>query len=142
MRLLIFELRPPVLEQGGLAAALQARLRAVEGRANLETELIVEGVSDLPARVEQALYRIAQEALNNALKHARARCILVRLRQVSSQVILEITDDGIGFDPAGVRETGRLGLQGIAERVTQLGGRLTVQSRLGAGTRLRVEVTL
>jgi signal transduction histidine kinase len=142
MRLLIFELRPPVLEQGGLAAALQARLRAVEGRANLETELIVEGVSDLPARVEQALYRIAQEALNNALKHARARCILVRLRQVSSQVILEITVDGIGFDPAGVRETGRLGLQGIAERVTQLGGRLTVQSRLGAGTRLRVEVTL
>jgi signal transduction histidine kinase len=142
MRLLIFELRPPVLEQVGLAAALQARLRAVEGRANLETELIVEGVRDLPAGVEQALYRIAQEALNNALKHARARCILVRLRQMESEVILEIIDDGIGFDPARIHETGRLGLQGIAERVTQLGGRLAVHSRPGAGTRLRVEVGL
>jgi signal transduction histidine kinase len=142
MRLLIFELRPPVLEQVGLAAALQARLSAVEGRANLQTELIVEGVRDLPARVEQALYRIAQEALNNALKHARAQCIMVSLRQIESQVSLEITDDGIGFDPVAVRETGGLGLQGIAERVTQLDGRLAVQSLPGAGTRLRVEVAI
>jgi signal transduction histidine kinase len=142
MRLLIFELRPPVLEQVGLAAALQARLSAVEGRANLQTELIVEGVIDLPSRVEQALYRIAQEALNNALKHARSRCILVSLRRIESQVILEITDDGIGFDPAAVRETGGLGLQGIAERVTQLDGRLGVCSRPGGGTRLQVEVMI
>jgi signal transduction histidine kinase len=142
MRLLIFELRPPVLEQVGLAAALQARLGAVERRANLQTELIVEGVGDLPARVEQALYRIAQEALTNALKHARARCIMVRLRQIESQVILEITDDGIGFDPATGGAQGGLGLQGIAERVTRLDGRLTMQSRPGAGTRLRVEVAL
>jgi signal transduction histidine kinase len=99
-------------------------------------------VSDLPVRVEQALYRIAQEALNNALKHGHARCISVQLRQASAQVMLEIADDGIGFDPAGVRDTGRLGLQGIAERVTQLGGRLSVHSRPGAGTRLRVEVGL
>src|SRR6266487_104144 len=70
MRLLIFELRPPVLAQAGLVTALQARLDAVEGRANLETKLIADGVSILPAVVEQALYRIAQEALNNALKHA------------------------------------------------------------------------
>ena len=70
MRLLIFELRPPILEQVGLVAAVQARLNAVEGRANLQTKLITDGVGDLPALVEQALYRIAQEALNNVFKHA------------------------------------------------------------------------
>ncbi|HEX9370602.1 MAG TPA: sensor histidine kinase [Roseiflexaceae bacterium] len=142
MRLMIFELRPSVIEQAGLAAALQARLDAVERRANLETKLIVEEVGDLPALVEQALYRIAQEALNNALKHAHARSIAVHLRQVETRVILEIADDGAGFDPAAARETGGLGLCGIAERVAQLGGQMTVQSAPGTGTRLRVEITL
>ncbi len=94
MRLLIFELRPPILEQVGLVAAVQARLNAVEGRANLQTRLIADEVSALPSVVEQALYRIAQEALNNALKHAHAQRITVHLRQESSRVILEITDDG------------------------------------------------
>jgi len=142
MRLLIFELRPPVLAQVGLAAALQARLVAVEGRANLETRLIVEGVGDLPERVEQGLYRIAREALNNALKHAHARRITVQLRQAPSQVILQMADDGVGFDPAAPRDSGGVGLQGIAERVAQLEGRFTVQSTPGAGTVLRVEVAL
>jgi len=142
MRRLIFELRPPLLEQAGLAAALQARLDAVEGRANLETQLVVEGVSDLPAFVEQALYRIAQEALNNILKHARARHVGVYLRLANSQLTLEIVDDGQGFDQAVARQTGGLGLQGIAERVAELGGKLTLQSTPGDGTRIRVELTL
>ncbi len=142
MRLLIFELRPPVLEQAGLVAALQARLDAVVGRANLETKLIADGVRILPAVVEQALYRIAQEALNNALKHAHARRITAHLRQAQSSVILEISDDGVGFDSAATRETGGLGLYGIAERVAQLDGKLIVQSAPRAGTRVRVEVAL
>ncbi|MDQ5852803.1 MAG: GAF domain-containing sensor histidine kinase [Chloroflexota bacterium] len=142
MRLLIFELRPPILDQEGLVAALQARLEAVEGRANLQTKFTVEGVSRLSPRIEQALYRIAQEALNNALKHARARNLTMSLRQEPHTVILEITDDGLGFDPASAREQGGLGLRGIEERVAQLGGRVTLQSAPGAGTQVCVELSV
>jgi len=140
MRLLIFELRPPILEQVGLVAALQARLNAVEGRANLQTTFIADGVGALPALVEQALYRIVQEALNNVLKHAHAQHITVQLRQVHTRVVLEISDDGVGFDLA--HANGGLGLRGIAERVAQLAGTFTLQSVPGAGTQLCVEVRL
>jgi signal transduction histidine kinase len=142
MRLLLFELRPPVLEQVGLAAALQARLNAVEGRANLETRLSVEDLGKLPSAVEQALYRIVQEALNNALKHAHARRITVHLLRTDTSVILEVNDDGVGFDVAAAQETGGLGLRGIAERAAQFNGKVTVHSAPGAGTQLRVEIGL
>jgi signal transduction histidine kinase len=142
MRLLIFDLRPPILGQVGLAAALQVRLDAVEGRANLQTQLIVDAVGDLPAPVEQALYGIAREALNNALKHAHAQHITVHLRQTQAAVILEVADDGSGFDPAMARANGGQGLRGIDERVAQVKGQLTLRSALGAGTQLRVEVPL
>jgi signal transduction histidine kinase len=142
MRLLIFELRPPILEQDGLVAALQARLGAVEGRAHLETQLLVDGIGELPLVVEQALYRIAQEALNNALKHAHARRISVSLRQVQRSLVLEIADDGVGFDLAAASMAGGMGLRGVAERVAQLDGRLVLQSATGKGTQLRVEITL
>jgi signal transduction histidine kinase len=140
MRLLIFELRPPVLRTQGLAAALQARLEAVEGRAGLETEFKVEGEGRLPLEIEEELYRIAQEALNNALKHAQAHSISVSLRRDQRTVILEIADDGIGFDPTNAQGHGGLGLRGMEERAAQLGGRLTVRSRPGEGTTIRVEV--
>ena len=142
MRLLIFELRPPVLEEAGLRAALQTRLEAVEGRSKLNTRLIAEETGSLPAAVEQALYRIAQESLNNVLKHARAQSVTVGLRREGQTVILEITDDGIGFEPSAARDQGGLGLLGIAERVAQIGGRLSLRSTPGAGTRVRVEVSL
>jgi signal transduction histidine kinase len=142
MRLLIFELRPPILEQVGLAAAVQARLSAVEGRASLQTKLIADGIGDLPSPIEQALYRIAQEALNNALRHAHAQRITVQLQQEQTRVILAITDDGGGFDPAVAHKNGGLGLRGIAERVAQLGGTLTLQSAPSAGTQMRVEIAL
>lgn len=142
MRLLIFELRPPILEQAGLVAALQARLDAVEGRAQLQTSLRVEGRIHLAADVEQALYRIAQEALNNTLKHARAQHIGLRLSQTSQQVVLAISDDGVGFDPRLAEMQGGFGLRGIAERVAQIGGQMTLESVLHGGTTLRVEVPL
>jgi signal transduction histidine kinase len=142
MRRLIFELRPPILEQAGLAAALQARLDAVEGRSNLETELAVEGIGELPAPVEQELYRIAQEALNNTLKHARARRVGVVLQRIGDRVTLTLFDDGIGFDPATAGQAGGLGLRGIAERVARLGGSVQIDSASGQGTRIRVELTL
>jgi len=142
MRLLIFELRPPILEQVGLVAALRARLSAVEGRANLNTRLVADELVSLPAPVEQALYRIAQEALNNALKHARAGNIAVELRQEPERLTLMVSDDGVGFDPAAARAGGGLGLLGVAERVAQLNGTLAIESAPGTGTRLRVEVRL
>ena len=106
-------------------------------------DLIPKAQSWRPGSPEQqALYRIAQEALNNALKHAHAQRITVQLRQVQTRVVLEIIDDGVGFDPAAARENGGLGLRGIAERVAQLGGTLTLQSAAGAGTQLSVEIAL
>lgn len=139
MRLLIFELRPPLLAQEGLTAALQTRLEAVEGRSNIETKLVVERLPQLPATTEHSLYRIAQEALNNTLRHAHAKHVTVSLRQEHNTLILEIVDDGIGFEPTMVSDNGCLGLRGIKERVAQLGGWLTVASVPGAGTLVRVE---
>lgn len=141
MRLLIFELRPSILGEDGLAAALQARLESVEGRAGLETTFEVDGRDQrLPPEIEEGLYRIAQEALNNALKHAEARHIKVYLRQDGPTVVLEVADDGTGFDPSFAGMQGGLGLRGMEERAVQLGARLSVQSQPGAGTKVRVEV--
>lgn len=142
MRSLIFELRPPDLEREGLVAALQARLESVEGRTGLETAFTVEGEAALPMAIQQELYRIAQEALNNALHHAQARSVKLNLKRAGSQVVLEIVDDGVGFDPSTAGEHGGLGLRGMEERVAGLGGRLTVTSTPGAGTTVRVEVCL
>jgi signal transduction histidine kinase len=140
MRLLIYELRPPVLEEQGLAAALQERLQSVEGRVGVVTSLAVEGDGRLPPAVEMELDRITQEALNNALKHAHAHQIAVQLRQDERTVALEIADDGIGFDLGTTWSRGGLGLRGMAERAARLGGQLAIDSRPGKGTRVRVEV--
>jgi signal transduction histidine kinase len=142
MRLLIHELRPPVLAEEGLVGALQARLLAVEGRAGLETEFKAELEERLPIEVEEGLYRIAREALNNALKHAQASTITVRLYHTppDGKLTLEILDDGIGFDPVAAREEGGLGLSAMEERAAELGGKLTVESRPQGGTRVQVEV--
>jgi signal transduction histidine kinase len=140
MRLLIFELRPPLLTEQGLAAALQARLLAVEGRAGIKTEFRSEVPDRLPLPVEEGLYRIAQEALNNCLRHAHARHLTVRLRRENSRATLTITDDGMGFDPLAVREHGGLGLSDMQERAAQLGGWLRLLSQPGAGTQVIVEV--
>jgi GAF domain-containing protein/ligand-binding sensor domain-containing protein len=140
MRLLIFELRPSILESEGLVNALRARLEAVEERAGLAVEFHVEGETILPTAIEEGLYRIAQEALNNALKHACARRVGVSLEWRESAVVLEIVDDGCGFDPSTAVEGGGLGLDGIIERAAQMEGELVLDSEPGAGTRVRVKV--
>jgi signal transduction histidine kinase len=141
MRLLIFELRPPILEELGLVPALQARLQAVEGRAGLRTEFKTNLEGRLPSDVEEGLYRISLEALNNALKHAQANNIKVHLHLDEHEAILEITDDGIGFDLASAREGGGIGISAMEERAADLGGRLTVDSAPGSGTRIMVICT-
>jgi signal transduction histidine kinase len=142
MRLLIFELRPPVLEHEGLEAALRARLAAVEGRiTNLSTTVDVESDLGLPPAVEQALYGIAQETLNNIMKHSRATALRLALRRESGTVTLEIADNGTGFEVPAARSAGGLGLRGMVERAEQIGGRLTVRSAPEQGTIVCVEVT-
>jgi signal transduction histidine kinase/ligand-binding sensor domain-containing protein len=138
MRLLIYELRPTVLEEEGLASALQARLEAVENRAGLETEFHLASELTLGSQAEEALFRIAQEALNNVLKHAQARCVTVSLGQTEHSVTLEIADDGTGFDPSKARRGGGLGLRGMGERAAEIGARLEIESAAGSGTLVRV----
>ena len=99
MRLLVFELRPPELEKEGLVRALRRRLEAVEGRAGVDARVVVDDFVKLPGNIEQEFFRIAQEALNNALKHAAASSVVVYLRQENGNIEMEIVDDGIGFDP-------------------------------------------
>lgn len=140
MRLLIFELRPSVLRRDGLVVALRSRLESVEERVGIKGRLDLACHERLPAETEEGLYRVAVEALNNALKHANADRVDVRLALENGFVVLEIADDGVGFDPALAREGGGFGLRGMEERVARLGGTFSITSRPGGGTRVRVEV--
>ncbi|HUI90092.1 MAG TPA: two-component regulator propeller domain-containing protein [Anaerolineales bacterium] len=142
MRLLIFELREPALEKSGLATALQTRLEAVELRGGVQAQLQVEGVEQVPDLVQQELYNIASEALNNALKHARANNVQIRLRFDNDQTTLEISDDGIGFEYAIERLGGGFGISGMKERAQKLRGTLEIQTAPGKGTRVIARVPL
>lgn len=142
MRMLIFELHPPVLEEEGLVAALQARLAAVEARAGLQTKIAMQGERRLPLVIEKELFWIAVEAFNNVVKHAKAHEVEVRLQLDDGKVCLEIEDDGVGFDPARARQTGGVGLRGMEERVRRIQGKLAITAAPGLGTTVRVEVEI
>ena len=142
IRLLIYELRPPILEKAGVAAALRSRLQAVEERSGLKTEITGEEISRLPLVTEMGLFRIAQEALNNTLKHAGASYVRVHFEQGSGNFVLEIQDDGQGFDPAESGSRGGLGLQSMRERAEEMNGKLEIAATPGGGTSIRVEVPL
>lgn len=141
MRLMIFELRPTILEEEGLVAALQTRLETVENRSGLRTSLDSTITERLPLELESGLYGIAREALNNIAKHAQARQIDISLAPSKGHsVIFEIVDDGVGFDPKNVAANGGLGFKGMRERAEEMGAIFTVDSRPAEGTRIRVEL--
>jgi signal transduction histidine kinase len=137
MRSLIFELRPGSLEREGLANALRTHVAAVEGRLGLPIMLDVADMGRLPLPVEDALYRIAQEALHNVVKHARATTVRIELARDGGEVVLRVVDDGVGFDPASVAD-GHLGLAGMRSRAERIGARLTMRSAPGAGTEVAI----
>lgn len=141
-RLLIYELRPQVLEQEGLAAALNARLEAVERRSGIAVNLNVDGIPALPPQIEINLYRIALEALNNSLKYAHASRVDISLAAAERRLRLVVADDGIGFDPSIIGSQGGMGLVGMQERASQIGAQLAIESSLGGGTRVMVDVPL
>jgi len=137
MRALIFELRPESLEMEGLVAALNRQIDAVRARHGIAAPTITSVEPELPIEVKQALHQIAREALWNTVKHARARRVDVRLEPDGHSVVLEIADDGVGFDPGG-SFPGHLGLRSMHERASGVGGSLEIVS--GRGTRVIVRV--
>jgi PAS domain S-box-containing protein len=139
LRMLIFELHPPILKDEGLSAALRARLATVETRAGLQTDLRVEGEERLPLALAQELFWIAVEAFNNVLKHANAHRVQVNLSFAVGRVRLSITDDGQGFDPDAAHSQSGMGLRSIAGRVEHIGGQLALDTAPGQGTMVCVE---
>jgi PAS domain S-box-containing protein len=133
MRALIFELRPESLETEGLVTALTKQAAALHARQGMIVELDLGEEPDLPLKVKQDLYRIAQEALHNTVKHARASRVVLRLELSNNAVIMEISDDGRGFD-ATTSYPGHLGLHSMRERAAKLGGTFQIESAEGQGT--------
>ena len=139
MRALIFELRPEALADEGLVPALEQQVTALGARHGLDASAELVAEPDVPFAVKEALFRIAQEATHNVVKHARAAAVGVVLDTDEGVVVLRVADDGVGFDPAG-HFPGHLGLQSMRERAQAVGGDLEVTSRPGAGTRIEVRV--
>jgi signal transduction histidine kinase len=142
LRSLIFELRPPDLERDGLCGALRKHVEVLRrlqpGAGEIDLDLEAEIERD-PAR-DQELLRIAQEALQNALRHARAQHVRVRLTRQNGHLLLEVADDGVGFDPdAPELRSRRLGLTSMEERAERIGARLEIASELGKGTAVKLE---
>jgi signal transduction histidine kinase len=142
VRRLAVELRPKALDDFGLVAALERLTQSFQEQTGIEVDLAATlGDERLPAEVETALYRIAQEALTNVVKHARARRVSLVLQRRRGSVSVVIEDDGAGFDPASLDDEG-LGLLGMRERVALVDGRLEIESSHGVGTTLVFEVPL
>ena len=141
LRSLIDELRPADLERDGLAGTLRKHVDVLRPMhaAELELELIAEPASAGDPERDHELLRIAQEAIQNALRHASARRVRVRLAERGEAIELEIADDGIGFDPSAPQlRARRLGLTSMEERARRLGGELEIRSQPGRGTTVHV----
>ncbi|HEX2696821.1 MAG TPA: histidine kinase N-terminal 7TM domain-containing protein [Anaerolineales bacterium] len=139
MRLFLYQMQPVDIEDEGLVSVLHHRLAAVEGRADIKARLLADDNISLSQDKEVALYFIAQEALNNVLRHARAKSVTVTLKQGRRNVILEVLDDGKGFDYKNV-ERGGWGLQNMKERASQVSGKIRITSKPDLGTRVIITV--
>jgi len=139
MRALIFELRPESLEMEGLVAALSKQAAALRARHSIRVDATLCEEPDAPLTIKEALYRITQEAFNNLVKHARASRVDLRLYELEGMLVLEVHDDGQGFE---VTEPfpGHLGLTSMRERAERAGGSFEIESAGGKGTSLTVRV--
>jgi signal transduction histidine kinase len=141
MRALILELRPETLEQEGLAAVLQQQAEAITARHPVQVTTVLCAEPEAPLAAKEALYRIAQEAVHNTVKHAEATEVRLSLEQSGEDVVLAIEDNGRGFDTTG-SYPGHLGLHSMRERVERFGGTLEVESAVGKGTIISVRLPL
>ncbi len=142
MRLLVYQLRPPVLENEGLVSALQHRLDAVEKRSGVKTRLILDRDYVHPARIENVLFPVALEALNNAIKHANASTVEMRINSVDGGIELTVEDNGRGFAETERSARSGVGLASMKERLGDIGGWLSVKSVIGEGTTVTAFVGL
>jgi signal transduction histidine kinase len=145
IRRVIFDLRPTLLDDLGLAAAVDWYAKTALSKAGIQPVVRASGLdSRLPPRVEVALYRLVQEAVANVIKHSFARQCTVSLNSIDGAVYTAVEDDGRGFDPDDVNRPGEehLGIAGMQERVRLLGGQFTIDSRPGGGTRVHIRIPL
>ena len=133
-------LRPSMLDDFGLVPALNWHAREMSKRTGLDIRIDADEDSDtLPDEHKTCVYRLVQEALNNALRHSHARALNVTVKHAGDRVLFSVRDNGVGFDKKTVRG---LGLLGMEERVRRLGGKLTIESELGTGTNIQAELPL
>ncbi len=143
VRQLAFELRPTVLDDVGLVAALRRLTGDLAAQRRVDVDLAVDGLGDdsrFPSELETILYRVVQEALTNVVRHADASQVGVTITCLPGLLAARIVDDGVGFDPAAQQES--LGLLGMTERAALAGGRVEITSSPGSGTIVVVEVPL
>ncbi|MGW1893068.1 GAF domain-containing sensor histidine kinase [Streptomyces sp. NPDC002004] len=141
LRAAVVELRPAGLDEDGLAATLRTQAQVLDRAHTAQVTFAAHGVRALPAAQEEAVLRVAQEALHNALRHSGADRVDVVLEKRGGGAVLRVTDDGRGFDPRAIRRAGRhLGLVSMRDRASGAGGRLTVESEPGKGTTIEMEV--
>ncbi|MGV9574520.1 sensor histidine kinase, partial [Streptomyces nigra] len=141
LRAAVVELRPAALDEDGLVATLRTQIQVLDRAHSARVTFAGRGVKALPAAQEEALLRVAQEALHNALRHSGAEHVDVTLDRRGAGAVLRVTDDGRGFDPRTVRRAGRhLGLVSMRDRASGVGGTLTVESEPDKGTTIEMEV--
>ncbi len=141
MRLFLFELEPVDIERDGLVSTIQQRLASVEGRSGIQARMLADTEILLSVEKETEIYYIVEEALNNILKHANAKSVLVKLKQRKESIFLEIEDNGCGFDSDNVKFGGK-GLGNIKERAKRIKGKLKIASSLDHGTKISLDVPL
>jgi signal transduction histidine kinase len=138
MRLLLYQLRSLSLEEGGFIQAIETRFGLVEHRSGIQTSIYIEEGIELIPHVEQELFRLVTEALNNSLKHSGGSQVSVSMKVESDWIVLSVEDNGCGFDPQ--QAFVGMGLQNMRHRAVELGGRIEISSQPGHGTRICVEI--
>src|SRR4051812_32426702 len=141
LRAAVVELRPAALDEDGLTATLRTHVQVLDRAHTARVTFAARSFRALPAAQEEAMLRVAQEALHNALRHSGAAHVDVTVDRRGGGAVLRVTDDGDGFDPQSVRRAGRhLGLVSMRDRTSGVGGKLTVESTPGKGTTIEMEV--
>jgi PAS domain S-box-containing protein len=140
LRLLIFELKPPVLEELGLLGALQKRLEMVEARVGIQSEFKVEGEPEFPEEIEIQLYWVVYEALSNVLKHANAKHVYLNFNFSNGRTSVVVQDDGNGFDLEKFNFEKSSGLKNIIDRIEGLGGSIEIDAKPDEGTSIRIVI--
>ncbi|MFF1605978.1 GAF domain-containing sensor histidine kinase [Streptomyces mirabilis] len=141
LRAAVIELRPAALDEDGLVATLRTQIQVLDRAHSAHVTFAGHGVRALPAAQEEAVLRVAQEALHNALRHSGAGRVDVTLEKRGTGTVLRVSDDGAGFEPTAIRAAGRhLGLVSMRDRSSGVGGTLSVESAPGKGTTIEMEV--